>query len=264
MIRVLPEQKIVLLENEALRVALDYSCGLHFAEFSNRFGAGKSNVWRELFTLRAYGGEYASETFTCTNVSHAKDEALEMATFLLENCELCMKMRVHLMDEGKRELRLTYQLWDDYKNGTPAEVFLHIPFLAQFESGESAERKYYPLNTVRDKDGADVLHRVNETFYSSDIVMPFVVCGENGRGFSMEFPVPSDLSDLFGSECQLPFLPHLQRDGASDASGRPESRRLLQRHRRSHHRRSRGWLGRGVRRLPQKMASVVRFLRVRA
>lgn len=88
MIRVLPEQKIVLLENEALRVALDYSCGLHFAEFSNRFGAGKSNVWRELFTLRAYGGEYASETFTCTNVSYAKDEALEMATFLLEtaNC----------------------------------------------------------------------------------------------------------------------------------------------------------------------------------
>lgn len=196
MIRVLPEQKIVLLENEALRVALDYSCGLHFAEFSNRFGAGKSNVWRELFTLRAYGGEYASETFTCTNVSYAKDEALEMATFLLENRELCMKMRVHLMDEGKRELRLTYQLWDDYKNGTPAEVFLHIPFLAQLESGESAERKYYPLNTVRDKDGADVLHRVNETFYSSDIIMPFVVCGENGRGFSMEFPVPSDLSDL--------------------------------------------------------------------
>ena len=107
MIRVLPEQKIVLLENEALRVALDYSCGLHFAEFSNRFGAGRSNVWRELFTLRAYGGEYASETFTCTNVSHAKDEALEMATFLLENRELCMKMRVHLMDEGKRELRLS-------------------------------------------------------------------------------------------------------------------------------------------------------------
>ena len=109
MIRVLPEQKIVLLENEALRVALDYSCGLHFAEFSNRFGAGKSNVWRELFTLRAYGGEYASETFTCTNVSYAKDEALEMATFLLENRELCMKMRVHLMDEGKRELKMFVQ-----------------------------------------------------------------------------------------------------------------------------------------------------------
>ena len=196
MIRILPEQKTVLLENGALRASLDYSCGLHFAELSNRSAAGKTNVWQDLFTLQVFEHTYGSDAFTCTDVSYAKDAEMELATFLLESSALCMKLRIHLIDEGKRELRLIYQLWDNYREGVPSVVFLHIPFLSALESGEAGERKYYPLNSVRDKDGADVLHRVNESFYSSDIIMPLVVCGRNGHGFSVDFPVPSDLSDL--------------------------------------------------------------------
>lgn len=197
MIRLFEDKQIVEFRNETLHAQIDYSHGLSFVELSNIHSTRKTNTHQDFFVLNAFGKDYGSSFFTCTQVTTAKDETVEIATFLMENSDLCLKFRIQLLDEDGKSLHVIYQLWDDYKEGVPSVIFLHLPFLAALESGEEQELKYYPMNSVRDKEGKDVLHRVRELFYSSDIIMPLVVCGgHSGLGFSVEFPVPSDLSDL--------------------------------------------------------------------
>ena len=197
MIQIHRENHTVLIQNGGITAAVDYSRGLRFMELSNTFSGKKANQDRDFFTLNVFGRDVGSDAFTCENVSYAKDAKMEMVTFLLSCEELCLKFRMHIIDEGACSIRLLYQLYDGYREGVPSEIFFHAPFLAALESGSGNETKYYPCSTVRDREGADVLHRMNETFFSSDIIMPFVVCDDrSGLGFSVSFPVPSDLSDL--------------------------------------------------------------------
>lgn len=198
MINVFRDQKTVEICNHGIRAVVDGSCGLRFSELSNLCGEQPGDGSGDLFTLNVFGRDYSSADFICEDILCAKDEKMELVTFLLKCSALSLKMRLHIMDEGGNSLRILYQLYDGYQEGVPSVIFLHIPFLAALTAGgQQGDAKYYPACTLRDKSGADVLHRMRESFYSADIIMPLVVCDpDSGSGFSVSFPVHSDLTDL--------------------------------------------------------------------
>lgn len=197
MIRIDEANKKVHIQNKGIRAIVDYNHGLSFAHLSNAMAEREINREKDMFTLRVFGERVGSDAFVCDSVAYGRDEKMEMVTFLLNCPRLRLKFRIHLLDEGCDQLRILYQLYDGYREGVPSEIFFHSPFLAALESGCENQTKYYPCNSVRDRQGQDVLHRMNETFFSSDIIMPYVVCDDaTGIGFSVDFPVPSDLSDL--------------------------------------------------------------------
>ena len=197
MIRIDSKEKKTYIRNKRFLAVLDYSKGLRFAELTGVWSDTAANRDLDLFTLTVFGKTVRSDAFVCEKVTSAKDKKMEMVTFQLDCETLYLKFRIHVIAEGDRSIRLLYQLYDGYKEGVPSEIFFHAPFLAALESGCTEQNKYYPSNSVRNRSGADVLHRMNESFFSSDIIMPYVVCNDRtGNGFSISFPVPSDLSDL--------------------------------------------------------------------
>lgn len=197
MITVFENRQIVEISNKSIYAAVDYSRGLHLVELTNRFCERHTNTDRSFFTLNVFGKDYSSRDFVCESVTHVQDEEVELVTFLLVCNEACLKLRLHIMDDHADTIRILYQLYDGYKTGVPSVIFFHAPLVAQLEAGGQQDEKYYPALSVADKNGQDVLCRVRELFYSADIIMPLVVCDpETGYGFSVSFPVHSDLSDL--------------------------------------------------------------------
>ena len=197
MIRIFEDKKRAEISNGTLFAELSWENGLKLTQLSNAYSDKKANRDRELFKIDIFDKEISSSEFACKKAELVKDEVMELLSFELECAEEDVSFRMHFIDEHNGTLRILYQCYDAYKAGVPSVIFFHIPFMAELESGEEHDLKYYPMNSVRDKDGEDVLHRVNESFYNSDIIMPFVVCDDaSGHGFSIEFPVPSDLSDL--------------------------------------------------------------------
>lgn len=198
MIKLFRDSQTVDIRNQALHAVVDYSSGICFSELSNIRGHQPGDGSGALFTLNVFGQDYSSADFVCEDVFCAKDEKVELVTFLLTCDALSLRMRLHMMDEGGNNLRILYQLYDGYREGVPSVIFFHVPFLATLSAGNpKGDAKYYPACTLPDQTGADVLHRMRESFYSSDIIMPLVVCDpDSGSGFSVSFPVRSDLTDL--------------------------------------------------------------------
>lgn len=198
MMKVFQDRQIVDICSRTIHAVVDYSLGLRFSELTNLRGEQPGNGCGSLFTLNVFDRDYDSADFICEDVSHAKDEKLELVTFSLSRADLCLKMRLHIIDEGGGSLRILYQLYDGYRDGVPSVIFFHAPFLTSLTAGgQRGDAKYYPARTLPDKTGADVLHRVRESFYNADIIMPLVVCDpDSGSGFSVSFPVRSDLTDL--------------------------------------------------------------------
>ena len=135
MIKVFQDRKSVDIRNCALHAVVDYSCGLRFSELSNTRGALPGNGSGSLFTLNVFGRDYDSADFICEDVLCAKDEKVEMVTFLLSCDALRLKLRLHILDEGGNSLRILYQLYDGYREGVPSVIFFHIPFLAALAAG---------------------------------------------------------------------------------------------------------------------------------
>lgn len=197
MIHVVPEETKVYVTNQRIHAVIDYSCGLRFAELSNVLVGTAANRDRDLFRLTAFGEEVGSDAFVLRELSQACDRKIEMVTFRMDCERLALKLRIHILSENQESIRVLYQLYDSYREGVPSEISFHAPFLAALESGCGEQTKYYPCCTRESSRGKDVLRRMNETFFSSDIIMPFVVCSDvTGLGFSVDFPVPSDLSDM--------------------------------------------------------------------
>ena len=196
MIEVNNEKKIVEVSNNTLLAEFSYENGVILRHLTNAYSKIKANTDKELFMINIFGKDIYGSQFTCKDVKIAKDEVIEMVSFQLDFKEF-IKFRLHIINYPDGTTRILYQCSDSYKAGVPSVIFFNIPFLGELISGGGHDLKYYPMNSVRDKDGNDVLHRVNESFYNSDIIMPLVVCDEKtGCGFEIEFPVSSDLSDL--------------------------------------------------------------------
>lgn len=187
--------KTIVMENKTLRIMVGYSDGVVFEELSNVKAGGLQNCNREAFFLSIYGKTYCSKDFTVVDVTTAQDQVLELATLLLEQKEEQIKIRLHLIKEGDDAITILYQVFDGYKLGVPAVCKLHIPLLAQLQMTGS-DRKYYPAGAVKTPEGKNMLLPVRELFYSSDVILPLVVCDNEERyGFSVQFPVVSDLTD---------------------------------------------------------------------
>lgn len=196
----------ITVENSRLRAVISVDGGLFFREFVNKSGrtalkeertdGGKKQKRCGLFELTVRGKTLCTEDFKLVSVDRAEDQTQELVTVLAEHEEEKLKIRLHLLNDRKASVTLLYQIWDGYRNGVPREISIHLPFLAELSSGEEDERIYYPACTWKGRSG-DVLKRPPESFYSSDMKMPLVLCGKKGlgSGFCLRFLSQSDLSD---------------------------------------------------------------------
>ncbi len=188
-------KKTITLQNNTLRVTVGYADGVTFEELSNVKAGGEQNCGREAFCLSIYGKNYTSRDFTVVDVTTAQDRVMELASFLLELKEEGLKLKLHLMNDGRDTITVLYQVYDSYKLGVPSVCKLHMPLLAQLQMTDR-DTKYYPAGAVKTPDGENVLLPVRELFYSTDVILPLVVCdSEEHYGFSVQFPVVSDLTD---------------------------------------------------------------------
>jgi len=183
------------IKNNTLHTVIDYSRGVKIAEFCNGFTTIKSNVNKELIVLDFIGRRYSSADFSVKSAAAVSDKTRELAVILLENKELAVDIRVNFLNDKKDSLNIIIQVADHHKDGIPHNMYFHSPFLAGIEySGDDIY--YYPGAPVKAQDGTMVIRPVNETIVATDIKLPLVVCDrENKFGFSVRFPLSSDLMD---------------------------------------------------------------------
>lgn len=185
----------ISIDNNTLRMLIDYSNGVAISELSNIKSGGKQNINQELFLLSAYGKKFCSKDFIVKDVCTATDNQLELLTILLELPEEGFAVRFHVINDKLDCLTILYQITDSYKLGVPYVSKIHYPWLANMEIGDNC-RKFYPASPLKTPYGKDVVIPMRESFYSTDVLLPLVICDEKGKyGFSVSFPVSSDLSD---------------------------------------------------------------------
>ena len=191
------KKRSVTFENETLRVGIDYKHGLCFSEVSNRFFNKPANLKRDFFNLRLRGRQFKSADFRIEAVKVIEDKAWEMVTFFLSLAKEKIYARIHVINDRQDKITVLYQVKDDYLTGVPTVVEMHIPFLAGLESGGKSDVHYYPSNPVTNSNGKSIIIPMREMFYSTDVLLPLVVCEEGDQfGFMVNFPVPSDLTDV--------------------------------------------------------------------
>lgn len=189
-------KKTIRLENETLNVEIDYKHGLFFNEVSCRYQQKAINRKRDFFNLRVRSHQYGSGQFKLESVQTAEDQAVEMVTFLMSLAKEKIKARIHVMNDRQDKVTVLYQIRDDYLLGVPSVVELHVPFLAQLESAGKGDVYYYPSNPAVNAAGKQIVKPMREMFYSTDVLLPLVVCDEADQfGLMVTFPVPSDLAD---------------------------------------------------------------------
>lgn len=193
------EEKRIVTENRRLEAVISFERGLSLERLTYR-GTGENPVrmsrGRDLFSLEIRGRRLSPEDFRLVSVERAEDQNQELVTFLMENEEEKLKLRFHLMNDRRDSITLLWQVWDGFKNGVPQEIFMSLPFLAGLSTGSEDEKIYYPACTLGGRRG-DVLKRPPESFYSSDMKMPLVLCEQKGMGSGLciQFLSQSDLSD---------------------------------------------------------------------
>ncbi len=190
------EKQTFILENNSVRAVLCYQNGLRMQEFSNLHSGRVSNTDRELLTFTFMGGQYTSADLSVCGAYAAQDNTREMATVLLENRDLQLSMRLHLISDKKDTVTVLLQVKDLYREKVPYELFIHSPFLAAMQMTGAGDKYYYPAGAVQNREGKQLLKLAKESFMNSDIKPPLVVTdAEDQYGFSVRFPSLADLSD---------------------------------------------------------------------
>lgn len=194
------KNETVQIENKSLRIVLNCSenCSGNgrIKELTNLLCGETMNSDRELFRIQIRGKELSSDQFVLKAVKKSCDEIWEMVTLLMEEAEECLRARVHFISDKEDSVTVLWQIYDGYKLGEPDVSRMKIPLLAEFDLGSKESVKYFPACCMRGRKGMDVIKRPPESFYTSDIRMPLVICDrQNKNGFSVEFLSQSDLSD---------------------------------------------------------------------
>ncbi len=142
----------------------------------------------EAFVLEIDGIKYPTSVFAVTNIEQVRDKTQELVTVCLEYSKLNMQAKVILLNDLDKTVNFIIQLAVDWPDGYPREVFMHVPFLANFHlQGSDESTFYYPLNPISRKNGQSALS-LNSAFR-----MPLAVLDNNrGYGFSIDFPLLTD------------------------------------------------------------------------
>lgn len=190
------DAKLLTVDNNTLHFAADFIKGIRVVELTNRFGSKTTNKDQEFLSFDFMGGHYTTADLDLISVTVDGDNTSELATALLENKELALRLRVCFLNDKKDTLNIVIQLADDYKYGVPYKLMVHSPFLAAIEAGSRDDVYYYPARPGMGSNKKSVIRPVRETFATADIKLPLVVTDEDGKlGFSVRFPSLSDLGD---------------------------------------------------------------------
>lgn len=183
-------KKSVILSNREIEVEILYGKGLCINRFEHRFlninkKTVMKNTQKELFELDLEGKKYASSKFDVQEVSTCHDKTVEMISFLLAEKNSGLKARVCLINNLDNTLNLIVQMAAKWKDGYPKEIYLHIPFLANFSLGSNEEEEYYfPKNPRSKADGSSIM-QLNDNFK-----LPMGVFEKKSKiGFSIQFPI---------------------------------------------------------------------------
>ena len=211
MIREDPNGRYVI-ENRSLRITVDPASG-KIAGLDNLHSSGVSNGECGLFLLDMHGRVFSSDEFS-EKASICSDEVYEMLTINASLESELVYVRISFINDGKDTVNILYQVRDDYKYGVQTRMKMHIPLMEKLSVGEDS-RKYYPGCTVSDKNGNNVLVPMRESLYSSDILMPLVVCDRDDRyGYSVEFPTLSDLNNVGATQNINKLLTYINSEDA--------------------------------------------------
>ncbi|HWR23155.1 MAG TPA: hypothetical protein VN366_06710 [Feifaniaceae bacterium] len=193
------------MQNDALRLAVDFSNGAVIRELTNLHG-GAANRDREAFVLRIYGKDLTSRDFALTDALSFEDATEELVTLLFENEAEKLKVRLHFLNDRRASIRIIAQVWDGYKLGVPHESRFRLPILNELECGENSTL-LPPGCPFRSRSGKKIIMPLRDYQYSSDIRLPMVVLGADGKtGFSVTFPSLSDLNNEGSSQLVNKFF----------------------------------------------------------
>ena len=201
-----------VIENSSLRITLDKTAK-RIESLENLHSSDVGNGPCELFMLDMHGRVVNSSEFSA-EVSICSDEVYEMLTINASLESELVYVRISFINDGQDTINILYQVRDDYKYGVQTRMKMHIPLMEKLSAGEDS-RKYYPGCTVSDKNGNNVLVPMRESLYSSDILMPLVVCDRDDRyGYSVEFPTLSDLNNVGATQNINKLLTYINSEDA--------------------------------------------------
>lgn len=189
--------KKLFISNEKIDIVLDYSNGIVVEKWALKKMSVDENIpqkdW-EAFIIKIDGKTYPSSLFTVTEVEKVRDETQELATIILEYQKMGIKTKICLLNDMKSTVNFIIQLAVDWEDDCPREVYMHIPFLANFHVQGSNNSTYlYPNNPFPKKNGTSIV-QLHSTFR-----LPLCVFDNGGNdGFSIKFPLLTDL--LEGSQ----------------------------------------------------------------
>lgn len=194
------QAKKFTMQNDALRLAVDFLDGAIIRELTNLHWGTAANCDREAFVLRIYGKDLTSRDFTLTDAVSFEDATQDLVTLLFENEAEKVKVRLHFLNDRCASIRILAQVYDGYKLGVPYESRFKLPVLNELECGENSTL-LPPGCPMRNREGKKIMMPLRDYQYSSDIRPPMVVLGANGKtGFSVTFPSLSDLNNEGSSQ----------------------------------------------------------------
>ncbi len=188
------------MQNDALRLSVDFSEGALIRELTNLHCGAVANRDREAFVMRIYGKDLTSRDFVLTDAISFEDATEDLVTLLFENEAEKLKVRLHFMNDRRQSIRILAQVYDGYKFGVPYESRFRLPVLNELECGRYSTL-LPPACPFRSRAGRKILMPLRDYQYSSDIRPPMVVLGADGKtGFSVTFPSQSDLNNEGSSQ----------------------------------------------------------------
>lgn len=183
-----------VMQNNALRLELDFDRQDVIRSFTNRGSEALCNCGRPLFFLRIYNSLYSNADFLLQSVSVCEDRTEQLLTAHYTREEDCLAVKIHFINDRRETIRVLYQVYDGYRYGVPYVSFLRIPLLSELELDGEGDTLMAPGCQFRSEQGKKIIMPLRDYQYSSDIRPPLVLLGKDRRhGFSVTFPVFSDL-----------------------------------------------------------------------
>lgn len=177
------DQNKVLIANQKMEILIDYRQGLKLENITYIRNESEKLPWLmnpvNFFDLFILKQKFSSGDCKVVHTDILKDLSQEGIAFEMEAPVEKIRIRVSLLSEAEESFTLLYQMGAEWENDDQKEVFMHIPFFAQFGIGN---QWYLSSNPVPRPDGRSAMCLHEE--YDLPICN---VAPDQKTGFSMEF-----------------------------------------------------------------------------
>lgn len=180
-----------ILSNEKIEIELGYDSGIYIKRWRHKSLSDNEDVGmvgRELFILEVEEQRNFSSQFEILNISEVSDKTQEMISVMLCKKDMGFTFRVCLISNQDNTINLIFQLAAEWVDNCPKEVYMHMPFFANFRlSNEKLPHYFFPANPCSKSDGSSIIKLHN------DFPMPLGIFNKcSGKGFSIQFPTLSE------------------------------------------------------------------------